>query len=94
MDWTLTAGAATTTVSWDAGHLDGDPALVDLVLERAAQGGHVAPVVGASVPVGLAVPLEAWATITVALVDQLGHQAVRPPPPPVPFAEAPTDAVI
>lgn len=95
MQWTLTASdAATTIVSWEAGHLEGDTAFTDPIRERVAQGGHVAPVFGSSIPVGLAVPLEAWATITVALADRFGYQAVQVPPPPVPFAEAPPDAVI
>jgi hypothetical protein len=95
MEWTLAAGAATATLSWEAGHLDGDPALVDLVLERAAEGGTVAPVFGSSVPVGLALPLEAWATITATLSDQFGHRGeVQVPPPPVEFADAPPGAVI
>lgn len=92
MDWTLTADAATATVSWDAGHLEGDPAFTDVILERTAQGGFVSPVVGSSVPVGLADPLEAWSTITVALSERFSD--VRSPPPPVPFAEPPPGAVI
>lgn len=94
MEWTLATEAAPTLVSWEAGHLDGDPALVELVLELAAQGGAVAPVVGANVLVGLAVPIEAWATITVALTERFGFGAVLAPDPPVPFAEVPADAVI
>lgn len=78
MRWTV----GESEVTWEAGQLDGPPWLLDDIEALARTGGDLQPIPGTLIRAGLVDPLEAWATITVALSEDRDPGAVRTPPPP------------
>ena len=82
-----------TEVTWTAGVLDGPPHLLEDVEDLAAAGGILQPIPGTAIPAGLVDPLEAWATITVALADAYPLGAVAVPEPPESLAAEGEDRI-
>lgn len=85
MRWSVDVGELVSEVRWSDGELTGPAPLVEDVERFAARhaGDLLAPIPCTSIPVGLADPLEAWATVTAALSEDRPMGSVRTPRPPV-----------
>lgn len=80
MRWVITETGA--EVTWADAELEGPPWLIEDIEALARSGEWLTPIPGTLIPAGLIDPLEAWATVTVALSEHRDQGAVKVPSPP------------